>query len=235
MVIYVRVFMKQRISVKVIRLKKLILIIIITAMLGVLVSGFFTRIYKPFITSAAIGKTNNVVHKISNDTVLEIIKNFEYKSFVNVMKNETGSISGIETDTIKINKFKSEFLSELSKKMQNLSSEKFAIPILSFFNNPFLSEIGPSIHIRLKPIGVINADVENIFISTGVNQTKHQIDLKYKINILIVMPGIQTEHIVSSTIPVAQTVIVGEVPQSYTNVTTSDDNMFDTVLQLAEN
>ena len=93
----------------------------------------------------------------------------------------------------------------------------------------------PVIHIKLKPVGIINADLKSTFESVGVNQSKHQIDLKFNINVVIVIPDIQIKHTVSSTVPVAQTVIVGEVPQSYTNVTTSPQKLDDTVLQLAEN
>ena len=230
-----RLYIRNNISFKVLHIKKIIAILVICAMFGIVASGFFTRMYKPFIVSSAIAKTNNVIQKMSNDVVLNLVESGEYGSFVTIIKNEDGDISGVETNTIIVNKFKSEFVSEISKRLQEVRSEKFGISLLSFLNNPFLSEIGPYVYIKLKPIGIISADIENTFVSVGVNQSKHQIDINYKIKVLIVMPGIQTEHFVASSIPVAQTVIVGEVPQSYTNVTTNDDNMADTVLQLAEN
>ncbi|MBQ2897494.1 MAG: sporulation protein YunB [Clostridia bacterium] len=227
--------MKQKVCFKFVYIKKVIAVLVITMMLGILLSGFFTGIYKPYITSMAVGRTNNLMQNLMNKTVLEIISSKEFDSFVNIIKDNDNKIVGIETDTVKVNEFKSVFLSSITEKIKNLQNERFGIPVLSFLNNPFLSEIGPVIHIKLKPVGIINADLKSTFESVGVNQSKHQIDLKFNINVVIVMPAIQIKHTVSSTVPVAQTVIVGEVPQSYTNVTTSPQKLDDTVLQLAEN
>ena len=106
---------------------------------------------------------------------------------------------------------------------------------MAFLNNPFLSEKGPAVYINVRPVGTLDADLKSTFVSMGVNQTKHQIDLTCNSEILIVMPAIQIKHTVSTSVPVAQTVIVGEVPQSYTNVITSQEKLDDTVLQLAGN
>lgn len=230
-----RVGMKRKICFKILYFKKIMAIFIIAAMAAVMLSGFFTRIYKPYIESLAIGHANYIMHKIINETVLEVLKLEKYDSFVSIIRDSEEKIIGIETDTVKINMFKSAFVRDIAKKMKSIENERFTIPVLAFLNNPFLSEKGPAVAINVRSVGSLTADLESSFISVGVNQTKHQIDLKCKTEIVIVMPAMQIKHLVTTTVPVAQTVVVGEVPQSYTNVTTSTEKLDDTVLQLAGN
>jgi len=230
-----RIGMKRKVCLKILYLRKIVALMVLVIMITVLLGGFFTNIYKPYITSQAVGRANNLLQTLVNNTVIQTLEDGQYGSFVNILRDDAQKIVGIETDVVKINEFKSLYISRISEKLKSIQNEKFGIPILAFLNNPFLSWCGPAIYINVVPIGTINADIKNSFTSVGVNQTKHQIDLYFKTDVVIIMPALEISHSVSSTVPVAQTVIVGEVPQSYTNVVASDDKLNDTVLQLAEN
>ena len=230
-----RIGMKNRVCFKIVYVKKLIALFLIFLILGICLCGGFTSFYKPYITEIARSKANNLIQQTVNETVLEITKSEEYSNFVDIIRDSENRITGIETNAIKINKFKSVFLKEIARKFKEISVEKYHISLFSFLNNPFLSETGPFVTIKVNPLSVINAEMVNNFASVGVNQTKHEIDLKCTVDIVIVMPAIKIKHSVTSVLPVAQTVIVGQVPQSYTNVSTDEENLNDTVLQLAEN
>lgn len=229
-----RIGMKNRICFKIVYTKKLIAIFLIFMIFAICLCGGFTSVYKPYITEIAKSRANNLVQQTVNETVLEIIKNEEYSGFVEIIRDSENKITGIETNTVKINNFKATFLNEIAKKFKEIGVEKYHISLFSFLNNPFLSETSPFITIRVNPLSVINAEFVNKFVSVGVNQTKHEIDLKCTVDIIIVIPAISIKHSVTSVLPIAQTVIVGQVPQSYTNVSTDEENLNDTVLQLAE-
>jgi hypothetical protein len=57
------------------------------------------------------------------------------------------------------------------------------------------------------------AGPESEFLSAGINQTIHKINLKVSVGIRAVIPGFSDETSVSADYCVAQTVIVGDVPQ----------------------
>ena len=202
---------------------------------GISFLTFFVSAYKPYITEIAISKANNLIQQVVNNVVLDMTTQEKYNSFTNVIRDAEQRITGIETNTIQINRFKAEFLKNVSGKMNDISLQKYKIPVLAFLNNPLLSEIGPCISIKVKPISVIKADIVSNFSSVGVNQTKHQVDMKYNVSVVVVMPAIRVQHTISSELAIAQTIIVGQVPQSYTNVTADKENFNDTVLQLAQN
>lgn len=227
--------MKRKVFITTVKLKKIIAIVVLSAMITILASGFFVSVYKPYITSVAENKANIFLQQTVNLTVTEVLDRGEYGQFVDILKNQEGRITGIETDTVSINKFKSVLLYELSKKFKSIQNEKFKVPLFSFLNNPMLSEIGPAVTIRVRNLGNLKADLISTFSSVGVNQTKHQIDFKLNTKATIIISATKIEHNISTIVPISQTIIVGEVPQSYTNVEATADKLDDTVLQLAEN
>ena len=75
---------------------------------------------------------------------------------------------------------------------------------------------GPDVHIKVLSVGSPTAEFENRFTDAGINQTKHQILLNVDVNVQMLMPGYTRTITVSSTLSVAETVIVGSVPETYT-------------------
>ncbi len=230
-----RIGMRRKISFKIIYIKKIIAIIVISATITVLFGSFFFRVYRPYISTIVIGRANNIIQKIINETVLDVVQKDNFDSLVNLIKDSENRITGIETNIIRVNVFKSRIVKDITERLNSINNEKFSVPLFAFLNNPFFSERGPVIFFNIRPVGIIKTDLNSSFVSVGVNQSKHQIDLICNCEILIVMPSFRIEHSVSTTVPVSQTVIVGDVPQTYTNVTTSKEKQDDVVLQLAGN
>ena len=61
-------------------------------------------------------------------------------------------------------------------------------------------------------------DFKNNFTSAGVNQTKHEVFIKYNSEISMIFPGRITKAQVESVIPLTEAVIVGVVPNTYINL-----------------
>ena len=89
--------------------------------------------------------------------------------------------------------------------------------------SPLLAGRGPLIRVRMQSVGSSSAHFENAFTSAGINQTKHQIYLVVDVYVSILLPGFSTVTKVSSTYTVAETVIVGSVPDNYTYFSNGED------------
>ena len=60
-------------------------------------------------------------------------------------------------------------------------------------------------------------DFRNDLTSAGINQTKHQINLEVIVDVEILVPwGSETSQVVTEVL-IADTVVVGQVPQTYLN------------------
>jgi sporulation protein YunB len=107
-------------------------------------------------------------------------------------------------------------------KLSEISTRELAIPIGTLTGSPLLAGRGPMIYVRAQSIGSATARFENQFAAAGINQTKHQISLVVDVSMSILLPGISTSAKVSNTFSVAETVIVGLVPESYTSFETDN-------------
>ena len=56
------------------------------------------------------------------------------------------------------------------------------------------------------------------FSSAGINQTSHQIELEVTVRIYAAIPGFRSSIETTTNYLVAETVLVGEVPDSFTQV-----------------
>ena len=65
------------------------------------------------------------------------------------------------------------------------------------------------------PVGTVSAEFRSDFSQAGVNQTLHRIELEVAVPVTLILPGGQTELTVETGLLVAETVIVGAVPDTY--------------------
>ena len=200
-----------------------------------LLCTFFFKAYRPYITAAATEQTNLYLQKIINNTVAETLKKHDYSSFVKLSKDVNNKITGIETDTVRINEFTSDYMKKIADNLEVIDNQKIHIPLCVAFNNPIMFGTNRGIPCYMTSFTTLSAKVVETFESTGINQTIHILNLKVETAVVIIAPSLKINHVVSTTIPIAHTVIVGDVPQTYTNVSTGKDKLDDTVLQLAEN
>ena len=200
-----------------------------------LLCTFFFKAYRPYITAAATEQTNLYLQKIINNTVAETLKKHDYSSFVKLSKDVNNKITGIETDTVRINEFTSDYMEKFADNLEFIDNQKIHIPLWVAFNNPIMFGTNRGIPCYMTSFTTLSTKVVETFESTGINQTIHILNLKVETAVVIIAPSLKINHVVSTTIPIAQTVIVGDVPQTYTNVSTGKDKLDDTVLQLAGN
>ena len=85
-------------------------------------------------------------------------------------------------------------------------------------NSPILARYGPQLKVSIEPIGTVSVDFKTSFESAGINQTRHTIYLEAKTQVKVVIPLTTSTKEVKVKIPICETIIVGEVPESYVNV-----------------
>ena len=74
---------------------------------------------------------------------------------------------------------------------------------------------GPELHLRALALGTASAEFESEFTSAGINQTRHRLWLELSVPVTVLLPGGGEELTVDSRLCVAETVIVGQVPQTW--------------------
>ena len=204
--------------------------------LSVLVWGFSVveAHIKPTLTTLASAYVKNISTRNINNSIMENLssKDVTYDSLVIITKNDQGNITGISTNVIEFNKLKSDITLVAVNELENLSNLKMSIPLGSVMGSQLFAGRGPKIPIRLIPASSIEVEVKNNFISCGINQTKHEIFLDVRSNLAIAMPAYNIESVVTTQIPIAETVIVGSVPENYTSISGSTRTAADNAIAI---
>lgn len=189
-------------------------------------NGF--KVYSQELRSMMKIKSNNIFQETANDAVLKTCESNDYK-FTNIVYSE-GRVVTIDYNTKDINLFKAEVADKIFENINNKKCD-FLIYLTDAFKNPFLLNKGPSFNVSCVPHNGIRIECFSKFEDAGVNQTKNSIWFEIHTDIYASSAVFNTVNSFKYSVAVSETVIVGEVPESYTNVS-EDDNTKDTVLNL---
>ena len=155
---------------------------------------------KPILTNLAAASVSNTVNRIVVTAVYDAVSagEVDYDDLVHLEKDQSGHLSEVST-------------------------RELEIPVGTLTGSSLLAGRGPCIRIRMQAVGSTTAKLRNAFTAAGINQTKHQILLDVTVQMSILLPGFRTSTQVSNEITVAETIIIGSVPDTYTYFSTTPE------------
>ena len=180
---------------------------------------------KPVMTSMATARVSNTVNRIVSAAVNEAVADGEidYQNFVIFDKDDTGHITALRSNVAEVNRMQGRIADEILLRLSEISTSELEIPLGTLTGSALLAGRGPSLYVRMQAVGSASATFRNQFTAAGINQTRHQIFLDVDVYMSILLPGMKTSTKVSNEIAVAETVIVGGVPDTYTYFSTTPD------------
>ena len=126
-----------------------------------------------------------------------------------------GRVSALTSNLGQANLLRAQMLSLVLEAVSELSSEDFSIPMGNLTDIDLFSGRGPDVTVDVLSTGTAKADFAHEFVDAGVNQTLHRILLELEVEVQILLPGETIELPVSTRVCIAETVIVGQVPDTY--------------------
>ena len=180
---------------------------------------------RPLLESLATTRVSNTVNRIIFEAVNEAIQNgdISYERLISLEKDSEGKITAVHSNMAAFNRLQAQILDIILAKIDQVSARELSIPIGTLTGSALLAGRGPRIRVRMESVGSSTARFNNQFESAGINQTKHQIILEVEVSVAILLPGFTTVTKVSTAVTVAETVIVGAVPDTYTYFSTTPD------------
>ncbi len=174
------------------------------------------RLY-PLVRDMAVTRVTNKTSNLINDAIDEQLRRgaVDYGSMVLLEKDAEGGVTALKTNISEINRLKTEILDVVNREIMQLDVEQIGVPIGNLLFPALLSGRGPLLPVKILSVRSSDASFQNQFSQAGINQTLHQIVMTVTIEMTIVTPA-GTELVdASSQVVVAETVIVGSVPNSY--------------------
>ena len=177
---------------------------------------------RPMIKTMAASQAKVFATRAINQAVNQQLASGEipYDSLVKVSLDNNGKVTSVQTDMIKLNLLKSSMTNAASEQLTLLQSQTVRIPLGTLLGLQIFSGRGPRIEFKIIPAGFVNSQLIHRFDTAGINQTRHQIVLELVANISAVLPGYSAASQVSSSLILAETVIVGVSPEAFTQVIT---------------
>lgn len=202
-------------------LARLLLFVGMTLVLATAV--YATAQLRPLLESMATTRVSNTVNRIVFEAVNEAIESGEitYDQLISFEKDNDGRITAVHSNMAACNRLQVEILDIILARIDQVSARELSIPVGSLTGSALLAGRGPRIKVRMESVGSSSARFENEFTSAGINQTNHRIVLHIDVSVAILLPGFTTATEVSNAVTVAETVIVGTVPDTYTYFSTT--------------
>ena len=199
------------------RLRRFLGILVFLLALALSCFVLFRGKYRPVIRSLAETQVKNVTSDLTNDAIAKQIAagNIAYDRIVYFEKDLNGRITALKTNIGEINRLKTDILNIINDEILALDTSDIGIPLGSLFLPEFFSGKGPVIPVRILSIRNSDAVFASDFSQAGINQTLHRLNMQVSIDVAVLVLGQASSFTVNSEVVVAETVIVGEVPDTF--------------------
>lgn len=186
---------------------------------------------RPFIISVAQGYAVNAMSNTLNEIIDEAMKEEEY-TFVNLEKDAEGRIAAVTMNGADTNIIMTKISIGLKNRIADMDEIEANIPLGNFLPYPFFAGLGPKVPVRFLILANTSVTANEMFTARGINQTLYTVSLHVVTRVGIYIPSMHSSVAVENDVPIAQTLIVGDVPDSYTNVEGMEGTVQDTVLDI---
>ena len=173
--------------------------------------------YRDVIRSLAQTQVKNTTSDLTNDAIAKQIAagDIQYDRIVYFEKDLDGRITALKTNMSEVNRLKTDILNIINDEILALDTSDIGIPIGSLFLPEFFSGKGVAIPVHILSIRNSDANFASHFSQAGINQSLHQLIMEVSVDVAVLVLGQTSSFTIASEVVVAETVIVGEVPQTY--------------------
>ena len=171
------------------------------------------------VLSLAQARARALAVQALNDTADDIVlSGVTYDQLMAVTTDESGHVRLIQANTPQMNLLAARASLTAQEKIAGLEQQALYVPLGSALGMTLFAGAGPLIEVRILPVGTVNAGFTTEFETAGINQTRHRISLTLTAQVELVIPTGAMEVQAVTQVAVAESIIVGQVPDSYVNV-----------------
>ena len=201
------------------RLRNFVRILAVLAILACIGFLMFRSRYRLIIQDLAQTQVKNTTWDLTNDVIAKQIADgvIQYVRIVYFEKDLDGRITALKTNMSEINRLKTDILNIINDEILALDTSDLGIPLGSLFFPEFFSGRAPVIPVHILSIRNSDANFASSFSQAGINQTLHQLTMVVSVDVAVLVLGETSSFTINSEVVVAQTVIVGDVPNTFLN------------------
>jgi sporulation protein YunB len=212
-------------DVKTYKSRRLPVRIAIAAIIPIILFVLIERALRPIILSLADASARVMAVQAMNNAVFEVMRDdgHLYKDLINVTLDEKGRVSMMSANTPRMNELATQAALTVQRNLATIARDGINIPLGAALGIRLLAGSGPTIRVRVLPVGAVSTEFASEFTSAGINQTRHRIFVQMNTTVQMILPTGAKSASVAAHVPVAESIIVGDVPDSFVDVGNKED------------
>lgn len=196
-------------------LRHMMLCLLLTTLLAMVLERNLTQV----VLTLSSAKAEVLAVRALNETAREIIdQGVSYNDLVTVTLGSDGSVTLLQANAAGMNSLAARASLIAQEKLENLQGQSVSVPLGSALGVALLAGTGPAVRVSILPVGAVVTEFETEFTSAGINQTRHRVLLTMTAQVQLVLPTGAASVEAVTQVAVAESIIVGEVPDSFVNV-----------------
>lgn len=178
---------------------------------------------RPQMISLTTNRLQSEVTRIINQAVKQSLEQEQgaYDTLITMQSGPDGTLSALTANTTALNTLRTDVLEYLLEQIELLDTTELGIPLGNLTGWMIVSGRGPILPVRVLTAIVPKAEFRNVFTSAGINQTLHQVMLDVTVTVQLLFSGGTAECTVSAPVCVAETVLIGQVPETYLQISSN--------------
>ena len=176
---------------------------------------WFDAAIRPQLVALSESQISNRLIQIADQAVTQAIvdQKLSYPDMVTL--RSSGELFTLVTDTASLNSLRTAVLDAIIAQIGTIDNDPMGVPLGALTGIDLLSALGPRLPVQVISVSTAEGQYRNDFTSAGINQTLHRIMLDVTLNARLLLPGGVVEVLVSTPVCISETVIIGQVPQTY--------------------
>ena len=200
-------------------------LVIILCIIGLLGLAFFRC--RPIMIAFAESQAVWEATKIANRTAARILQEYAKlcANTIEVTYADGQRIASVRTDTAAINTVRTAMTEASMTAMEQFTSLTVAIPMGTLTGWHWLSGLGPLLRFPISFTATVLSDVSSTLEAVGINQSTYRVLIHLEISLYVVSPGGRSAVSARVSYPMAEAVLLGEVPDNLTEVYGDDQSL----------
>lgn len=186
-------------------------------------SAFLSHNMRPALAALAEARIRAIAARAMNDAILESMGDEEtYAKLISVRENGD-KVYMLQANTRNMNILAAACAEAAQDRIAEIGEQGISVPLGTVTGVSFFSGKGPGIRVSFTPMGSVQSQFNSDLHATGINQSLYRVNLKLTTSVRLIMPGVSQIVQVSAEAAIAESIIVGDVPEVYTNVANQED------------
>lgn len=201
-------------------LRRLLLVLLVLAAVVLLIEQNLSQT----LLDMAYATARSIALETVNKAVQQVVgEGLEYGELMEIRLDSAGKVAMLRADTMHMNQIATQTAIQAQQELNDIANQMVDVPLGAALGIRFLGGFGPRISVQIVPVGAVSTRFETEFETAGINQTRHKIFLTLETTVSLIVPADSRQVEVVSTVPIAESIIVGNVPDSFVDVNDTED------------